>query len=295
MTQTKTKPDAPAGTPITGAPVPATIPPAALPAKLLDAYKDVIAESQQEAATMTRADFSMPFLAVVQSLSPQRQKGDAKYIEGAEEGDLFNTVTNELHKGTVQVIPVKYEMAYNVWRPRDLGGGFLGTFTSQEAAVTAAIGFIMTELNDVTDPDAAREVALRRDKSGWVRDTMNQYVIARSADGSWAPALLSLTSTKLTPGRKWNTFISMRKPSAGRAVVRWNDVWAVTTVQQKNDDGVFYNLRVPEPLGETTMEQWTQAADFFQILKQGLVKVEYEKSAGENDEPTTDAPGAPKF
>jgi len=268
------------------------VPKGQLPANLLDAYKDVIAGSQQDAAAMTRADFSMPFLGVVQSNSPQRDKQHAKFIQGAEEGDIFNTVTNELFKGTVAVIPVRYEMVFNVWRPRDLGGGFLGSFPVQEDAVKAAIGFIMTELNDVKDEAVAREIALRRDKTGWVRDTMNQYVIAQSNDGSWAPALLSLTSTKLTPGRKWNTFIQMRKPSAGRAIVRWNDVWSVVTVQQKNDDGVFYNLKVPEPAGETTVEQWKAAADFFSVLKSGIVKVEYEKAAEEEDTPVDDGKGA---
>lgn len=275
---------------------------AALPAQMVAGYADVIKAAQTEAAAMTRADFSMPFLGIVQSLSPQRQKGDEKYIAGAEEGDLFNTVTGELFKADagLRVIPVKYALVFNVWRPRDLGGGFLGSFPSQidpkgsgkdlgqEAAITCAVSFIMSELADVKDPAAARELAVRRGKEGWVRDTANQYVLARSADGSWAPALLSLTSTKLTPGRKWNTVIQMRKPSAGRVSVRWNDAWQVQTVLKKNEEGVFYNLRVPEPAGETDAAEWRAAADFYAALKLGHVKVEYEKS---DETPPTDETG----
>lgn len=282
MSTTQTKksqgtPAAPATEPTALVPVP----PAALPATLLDQYKDAVAGSQKEAAAMTQQDFSMPFLAIVQSLSPQRQKADPKYIEGAEEGDIFNTVTSELFKAAdgIQVVLVKYELVYNIWRPREMGGGFLGSFQTQAEAVEMATSYVMQEVAGVTDRAQAAKIALQRGKEGWIRDTMNQYLLVRGLDGTWSPALLSLTSTKLTPGRKWNTIVSMEKPSAGRAAVRWNKVWHVTTIQQKNQEGQpFFNLLVPRSIGETDPTLWQQAAEFFTMLKTGFVKVEYEKA-----------------
>lgn len=254
-----------------------TTQPGALPAKLTDAYKDVIEQAQAEAQQMTRADFSMPFLGIVQSLSPQRDKSDPRYIEGAEEGNVFNTVTAELYKDGLEIIPVKYEFVFNVWRPRTQGSGFLGSFTTIEDATARAVENILAELTGY-DPQSAAVLATTRGKEGWVKDTMNQYLVANGS-----PVLLSLTSTKLTPGRKWNTLISMEKPTAGRVPVRWNKVWRLTTVKQKNDDGTFYNVQVPRSVRETNQAEWEQAANFYSMLKSGLVKVEYEKS---DDAPT---------
>ena len=41
----------------------------------------------------TSDSYAVPFLQVLQSGSPQCKKSDGKYIKGAEEGMIFNTVT----------------------------------------------------------------------------------------------------------------------------------------------------------------------------------------------------------
>ena len=40
----------------------------------------------------------IPFIGIIQALSPQLQKDDPLYIKGAEQGDIFNTVTQEIYK-----------------------------------------------------------------------------------------------------------------------------------------------------------------------------------------------------
>lgn len=267
---------------------------ALIPASDLEAYKDIIAASQAESAAMTQSDLQMPFLALTQSLTKQRQRGEANYIPGLEEGDFFNTVTNEIYKmgQGVHVVPVKYEFVYNVWRPRNMGGGFLGTFTTKEEALNKAVETIMSEggIPGVASVEDAKRVALSRDKDygNWVKDTANQYVLVESPDGQgWAPALLSLTSSKLTPSRKWNTTIQMQlaKPQPGRAPVRWDKIWVLDTVQQKKGDNIWYNLKPPFAVGPTSLELWKQAADFYRMLNLGSIKVDYTKS-GEVEEAT---------
>ena len=41
-------------------------------------------------------DFQIPFVRILQALSPQLKKSDASYIEGASQGDIFNTVTHQV-------------------------------------------------------------------------------------------------------------------------------------------------------------------------------------------------------
>ena len=48
---------------------------------------------------MTQDDLALPFIRILGQLSPQVTQGDAKYIEGAKPGMIYNTVTSELYDG----------------------------------------------------------------------------------------------------------------------------------------------------------------------------------------------------
>jgi len=43
----------------------------------------------------TTEDFAIPFIRVLQPMSPQLQKQHGSYVAGAGAGDLYNTVTGE--------------------------------------------------------------------------------------------------------------------------------------------------------------------------------------------------------
>ena len=73
-------------------------------------------------------DMQIPFLRVLQALSPEIQKNDPKFIKGASAGDLVNTVTGQTWDGDdgVIVIPCGYAVKYLEFALRDSGGGFQG-------------------------------------------------------------------------------------------------------------------------------------------------------------------------
>ena len=77
---------------------------------------------------VTADDLQMPFLRIVQAMSPEVNKKDSAYIEGASQGDIFNTVTRKHWNGDVGVlvIPVYYQLKYLEFIPRSQGGGFVG-------------------------------------------------------------------------------------------------------------------------------------------------------------------------
>jgi hypothetical protein len=45
----------------------------------------------------TTEDMQIPFIRILQALSPQLNKQDPLYIKGAEQGDIFNTVSGEIY------------------------------------------------------------------------------------------------------------------------------------------------------------------------------------------------------
>ena len=60
---------------------------------------------------MTQEDMALPFIRILGQLSPQVTEGDAKFVEGAKPGMIYNTVTNDLFDGKkgIKVIPCYYK------------------------------------------------------------------------------------------------------------------------------------------------------------------------------------------
>ena len=60
-------------------------------------------------------------------MSPQLNKQDPLYIKGAEQGDIFNTVSGEIYKADtgLTVVPRYFEKKFLEFALRSTGGGFI--------------------------------------------------------------------------------------------------------------------------------------------------------------------------
>ncbi len=70
-----------------------------------------------------QSDILLPRLNVCQALSPQKRKSHSAYIEGLLEGQLFNTVTQEIYGESIEVIPLFFFKNRIKFNPIDMGGG----------------------------------------------------------------------------------------------------------------------------------------------------------------------------
>ena len=94
---------------------------------------------------VTAADLSIPFIRVLAQLSPQVNKREGRYVEGAEAGMLFNTVLNEVYDGErgIEVVPCYYNRRFVEWTPREQGGGYVESYETTDPIVNT------TTRNDV--------------------------------------------------------------------------------------------------------------------------------------------------
>jgi hypothetical protein len=84
----------------------------------------MVAQDQgQGLASVDMESMAIPFLKILSSMSPQTKKQKSEYVDGAEEGMIFNTVTEELHDGTegISVIPCYFEPVALEWTDRGTG------------------------------------------------------------------------------------------------------------------------------------------------------------------------------
>lgn len=102
--------------------VPATQDTAGLPAELMD---HMVADAGMGVST-SADEVGIPFLYILQDLSPQVKKRDEAYIEGSEVGDIYNNITKEVIPAAVGIefIPCGFEAAQVEWKPDR--GGFAG-------------------------------------------------------------------------------------------------------------------------------------------------------------------------
>ena len=140
-------------------------------------------------------DLALPFLKILGQLSPEVNKRDGKYVEGAEPGMIYNSVSGELYDGAkgINVIPAFYKLEYVEWKDRGEGSG-------GPVAVHDSSSDIMSQ----TKADA--NFKDRLPNGNYVEKTASHFVIITG--DSPTTALISMKSTQLKISRKWNSMMS---------------------------------------------------------------------------------------
>lgn len=180
--------------------------------------------------------FAVPFLVVLQPLSPQCNPAAAEHVEGAIPGRILHTVSNELFS-TVQVVPVHLTRTFVEWVPRDAGGGFRG-----EHAGPDAIELFNSKLDRTTGK-------ARLDNGNDLVDTRNHYVLVVREDGHCEPALISMSSTQIKASKQWTSMMQMFRPVSyqlppGVLPAMYACAYNLTTVLQENKKGKWFGWRV---------------------------------------------------
>lgn len=194
-------------------------------------------------------DIVIPRIELVQSLSKARSKKDPAYIEGANEGDLYNNVTRELYGPTVTVCPVYFRKEWLLWRDLDLGGGFGGAYLDQASAQAA--------VQQMEKPDEWEIV-----------DTNQHFVLVVREDGSVEEAVISMAKTKAKCSRQWNSLIRINGGP------RFSRLYEIQGVPDENKVGQeFYNLQVKN-VGFVTEEIFRHAERVYELVKSGAATVD---------------------
>ena len=194
--------------------------------------EDRAGEGQEGA---TAEDYAMPFLALLQSGSPQVKRTDARYIDGAQDGMFMNTVDKELFNGEegVRIVPCAYRRAFVEWKPREDGGGYV---------TEHAVG---SEPETVTD-EKNRDII--KESGHELKDTRYWYVLIVREDGTAEPAVIGMTRTQIRPSKAWFNLTAKDHWPDGkqRGAAPPSYLWSyiVKSVPQQKDEYSFWNFDV---------------------------------------------------
>lgn len=225
----------------------------------------------------TTDDMIIPFIKLAQALSPEVNKREAEYIQGLEQGDFFNSATQELWKGDegFYFIPVTYQRKYLEWTPRSQGGGFQG---EHEASI----------MNEATWDDD--DFVYKLKNGNHVEPTATWYVlVVDTKTGDSQQAVIALSKSQLKKSRQLMTKLKSitLKGKSGRfnPPIFYNLVHA-TSVPESNDQGSWFgwSLKLDGNVFQVTdgEELYHSAKNFLEAVNTGQVK------AAEPTEGTTD-------
>jgi hypothetical protein len=205
-------------------------------------------------------DMVVPFLRILQKMSPAADDTSSSYVQGAKVGMLLETGTLALYD-EAHVIPCGCRTKIVEWHPVESGGGFVAQHE---------VGY---ELN----PE------FQKDGGNWVTPTgtllvQTMYVccLLIQHSGDPMPVVLSFTSSQLKKARTWVTRLNNKKildPKSGKKFTppTYEMIWKITTVPEENDKGSWRGYKI-DPL---------QPVDNLELFKAArAAKIMFDRSNG---------------
>jgi len=218
-------------------------------------------------------DMSIPFLRILAQLSPQVNKRDGAYVDGAEAGMLYNTVANEAYDGEkgVLVIPCYYNRRYVEWKPREKGGGYVNSYDVDDKIV-----------NTTYRDDRGNDVL---PNGNLLTNTAQFFVLLLSEDGMPQRCLITMTSTQLKKARKWVTQMQSRTAMGKNGMFvlpMMSQVYRLRTVEERNDKGSWFGWEISHERSLDLANEkplFDLGVSFSKSVRAGEVKVKEDQGA----------------
>lgn len=253
---------------------------------------DFMADSGAGMETADKESFAIPFLRVIQKMSPEVDEADGKYIEEAKPGMLMNSVTSELFDGKsgVHFLPCAYQRRFIRWGPRGKdSGGYKGEYLPEEIAAMRESGDLVEHEGRLFMPDKDGNVD---DKTCDVfSDTRNHFGLIYDAEtGQASQALLSLTSTQIKKSKQLMSMLNQIKVKTDKGMVTpptWMNKIRINTIPESNDQGTWHGIKFSPDGFIQDAEVYEAGKNFHALVSAGEAEVKYAddvpESGGAND------------
>lgn len=197
-------------------------------------------------------DLTIPRIEICQSLSECRKKNSPEFIEGIQEGDLYNNVTRQIYGDSLLFVPVAYLKEYLLWRDLKAGGGFGGSYQSAELA------------------NIALEAMEEKDRGDYeIVDTPQHFVLVVDQEtGKVTEAVISMAKSKAKVSRKFNSLIRLNEGP------RFSRIYRLRGVADQNGAGQdFFNINV-DNVSYVNAELFKRAEALYELIAAGKVQAD---------------------
>ena len=218
------------------------------------------------------ADVAMPYLAILQGLSPQANPGDARYVEGATAGMLYDTVAQEVFPGLkpkketdrpvgLLLVPCYYERKYVEWKTRESGGGWVADYDADSDILN------FTMKNDKGKP-------VMKQTGNLIVETAYHYVLwMNPEEESWGQGVFPMKSTALRYNKKWNNdLVTTKVPGTQIRAPRFLFPYRLTTFAESKNNNTWFSPWLEREPQTVSGPLYAQAKGFAELIASGTLK-----------------------
>jgi len=218
---------------------------------------------------MDRDDLIVPYVKIMQPLSPEVQDDDVK----AKQGDLLNSLSKNNYGTTIKFIPIMFRKRRIKWIPRDEGGGM------DCASIDGKI------------PDTGEMYSshcLTCEHRQWHGDNPPECdliygfpAIVLGAEQANKLVIISFTRTSFSAGKK---LLNQMRFAGGDMFGR---PYEVSTKKENKKDGnttYTYYVLTAQPAGELKPEELKEAEGYYNLLQESVVSYHEEDTSPESDD-----------
>lgn len=237
----------------------------------------------------TTADYSIPFIGLLQSNSPEVGQNPQARVAGASVGMLINSVNNRLWPGDTGLVfvPCETTRAFVEWVPRLQGGGLVGVHQPDSKVVAdakarngGAFGKLKTEAgNDLVETFYVYGLILPDENSTFPESAVC-IAFKSTMIKSYKDVMYTLRSIKVKAplyANRLRVTTKFQKNAKGEfmninlAPIAWKD-GSVT------DEDVIASLIVPTEQGKKLL---AKGKELLEMVRGGIAKVNIEKERNE--------------
>ena len=159
----------------------------------------------------------VPRIKLLQKMSNEVDKHHKEHIKGAEVGDFINTLTKQT-MSEIYCLSLTFKVQWAVWRNMDLGGGYGGSFETEQEAKDCVASQEVPEEWEIKE-NHAHLLLIIDPETGELDST---------------PTIFDFTGSKLATSRAWNSKIAMQGGD------RFASVWKISSKSVESKSGFSY-------------------------------------------------------
>jgi hypothetical protein len=196
---------------------------------------------------LTSDVLQIPFLTILQALSPQVTRGNAEYIKDAQQGMIFNTLTKQVYPAIaaddepgILVSAVYFATKHIEWKDRKKGGGLRRVWGEDLSFQNSPDYVYNAESQTYVNADGESSVIQHLETYLQMLGTPEQLELSQ--------AIVSMKGTQLKKAKMWNslrTNLRVKTPS-GKLInpPSWFGVYRLRTALESNDSGSWFGWKI---------------------------------------------------
>jgi len=246
---------------------------------------DMLLEQYAGAGVSTdAADNTIPFIYLLQSLSPVTLKQKPEYIKGAEAGMIWPRGERVVWDGEdegINVVPCHFAKCWVEWLPNR--GGFVARHNDKPKEAELKV-----------NPNDKKDRRWVMPNGNSVSESKEWAVLVLDKQDNPLPYVIAMSGSNLKASNDWMALINRKMTKKGNPAGLFANIYNLKTVPRSNDKGDWYMWFAEDvrPLDDGDVHILQEAIRIHKAFKGGDLKVaeaDYSGNLASEEEEDTDS------